>query len=198
MKKKWSENLVTTGFVAKYCGVKPITIARWIKSGKLKAVRTPGGRFRVNRRELYRFLLAHGFPADDRLLTDFKLKILVVDDDETHARMICKGFRDFAPGCEMLSARDGYEAGMKVERFHPDLVILDIRMPGLSGFEVCRGIRNNPEQKHIRIIVLSGYLTPETEREALASGADVCLSKPANIENLLETAQGLVGGPQHH
>jgi excisionase family DNA binding protein len=196
MMMTWSESLVTTGFIAKHCGAQPITVARWIKSGKLKAVRTPGGRFRVTRQDFHRFLVAHGFPVDENLLPDTRVRILVVDDDEAVIRMLIRGLGDFPLACEVQSAKDGYEAGMQVERFHPDLVILDIRMPGLSGFEVCRRIRKDPDQQHTRIIVLTGYLTPEAEIEAMASGADVCLGKPVNLQQLMEVAQRLVGGRQ--
>lgn len=59
---------------------------------------------------------------------------------------------------EVISASDGFEAGLQVTHFHPDLLILDIMMPDIKGYEVCKKIKTNEKTKDIKIIVLSAYL----------------------------------------
>ena len=61
-------------------------------------------------------------------------------------------------GYEVISAGDGFEAGLQVSHFKPDLLILDIMMPDINGYEVCKRIKNNPESRHIKVIALSAYL----------------------------------------
>ncbi len=87
------------------------------------------------------------------------------------------------------TAYDGFEAGRKVHSFAPDILLLDYMMPGLKGSEVCRQIKQLPGHADVRVIVMSGYITPETEAEMLAAGAECCLAKPVDASRLLHIMQ---------
>ena len=86
-------------------------------------------------------------------------------------------------------AYDGFEAGQKIEIFQPNIVLLDLMMPGLDGYEVCHRIKQDPRTKSIRIIAMTGYPTEENKEHILSEGAEICLAKPLNREQLL----GLLG-----
>jgi CheY-like chemotaxis protein len=92
-----------------------------------------------------------------------------------------------------VSASDGFEAGLQVNHFKPHLVILDIMMPDIKGYEVCRKIKGNEETKDIRIIVLSAYLDDEKFKQMKENGADICFSKPLPLPQLKKEVARLLG-----
>jgi DNA-binding response OmpR family regulator len=85
---------------------------------------------------------------------------------------------------EVLTAADGLEAGRLVATFRPDLVLLDLRMPGLDGFQVCRTIKADPETSNTVVIALTGFYSPETETRILECGAIRCFEKPVEMSTL--------------
>ena len=119
----------------------------------------------MKKEDLDQFLKEKGMPLPDKVKTDQRRKILVVDDDKIIVETIVQALEEDEYGYEMISASDGFEAGLQVSHFSPDLIILDIMMPDLNGYEVCKKIKSNPETKAIKIIVLSAYLNDETFRE---------------------------------
>jgi excisionase family DNA binding protein len=177
---------------SQYCKVSPQTIVNWINVGKLKAYRTAGGHRRIVKSDLDEFLERHNMPAfGSSSFTSGKertgaRKILVVDDDSVIVQTITAALEEDPHKYEVLSAGDGFEAGLQVSRFNPDLVILDLRMPNIDGYEVCRALKKSNYTKHVKIIVLSAFLDDENTRKLLKSGADLCFSKPLPLEMLKE------------
>ena len=82
-------------------------------------------------------------------------------------------------------ARDGFEAGVKVESFRPHALLLDLMMPGMDGFEVCRRLRARPTLNHLRIIAMMGFPSTQNVERIMSAGADACLPKPLDPERLL-------------
>lgn len=177
---------LTTGQIAKRHQVSPVTVQRWIKSGMLKAGRTPGGHFRVREDEFQRFLTSHGFPDEPR-------RILVVDDSPSVVEAFCALFRELIPACKVEGAFSGYEGLLKVGVFRPHLLVLDLRMPGLDGFEVCRRIKADPEIRTTKILAVTAYPEENTREEALRCGADAFLAKPFRNKDLVALAERLTG-----
>jgi CheY-like chemotaxis protein len=93
---------------------------------------------------------------------------------------------------EVISASDGFEAGLQVNHFKPHLLILDIMMPDIKGYEVCKKIKGNEETKSTKIIVLSAYLDEEKFRKMKECGADICFSKPLPLPQLKEEVARLL------
>ncbi len=123
-------------------------------------------------------------------------RILVVDDDPAIRDVISEALRFNDAGYEVETAVDGLDAGMKVERFLPDLVVLDVVMPGMGGLEVCNRIRNRSELDETKIIILTGASEGGNAETSLVYGADLFLQKPqpiatllAHIEELLEDGE---------
>jgi CheY-like chemotaxis protein len=112
-----------------------------------------------------------------------KPKVLVVDDNMQNLELILAYLEDI--DCETLSAEGGQEALDIIEGDSPDLILLDVMMPKISGFEVCKRIKNNPETAAIPIIMVTALSEMGDIERAINSGTDDFLSKPVNKWELL-------------
>lgn len=166
--------------VAQLMMVSPVTVRGWAQKGLLQAEVTPGGHRRFRREEVERFARQWN-PAGHK----GPLRVLIVDDD----RAVIGFLKELLEGgdypVQVEIADSGFEAGRKVHVFQPEVVLLDLMMPGIKGTEVCRQIKQLPGHGDVRIIAMSGYLTPENEAELLAAGAEVALAKPIDTTRLL-------------
>jgi CheY-like chemotaxis protein len=152
-----------------------------------------GGHRRIKKEDLDQFLKEKGMPLPEELKAEERKKILVVDDDKIIVETIVQALEEDEYGYEMISASDGFEAGLQVNHFKPDLLILDIMMPDINGYEVCQKIKSNPETKDTKIIVLSAYLDDEAFTQMKEHGADACFSKPLPLEQLKFEVAKLLG-----
>jgi two-component system, OmpR family, alkaline phosphatase synthesis response regulator PhoP len=118
-------------------------------------------------------------------------KILIVDDEPNI--VISLEFLMRREGFEILVARDGEEALQSVRAHRPDLVLLDVMMPRINGFEVCRQIRADPALAGTRIVMLSAKGRPAQIAEGLALGADGYITKPFSTRNLVAQVKSLLG-----
>jgi CheY-like chemotaxis protein len=132
-------------------------------------------------------------PLAEEAKPEERRKILVVDDDKIIVETIVQALEEDEYGYELISACDGFEAGLQVNHFKPDLMILDIMMPDINGYEVCQKIKSNPETKNTKIIVLSAYLDDDAFSQMKEYGADACFSKPLPLEQLKFEAARLLG-----
>jgi len=185
--------ILTVSQAGKYCKVSSKTIINWIEAGHLKAYKTVGGHRRIKKEDLDQFLKDKGMPIPEEIKTEERKKILVVDDDKIIVETIVQSLEEDEYGYEMISASDGFEAGLQVNHFKPDLVILDIMMPDINGYEVCQKIKLGPEAKNTKIIVLSAYLDDEAFKQMKEFGADACFSKPLPLEQLKFEVAKLLG-----
>ncbi len=182
-------DIFTANQAGKYCRVSPQTIVNWIEAGKLKAYKTLGGHRRIIKSDLDAFLKKHKMPAFDISPggdeKDEKMKkILVVDDDQVIVDTITTSLEEDEHNYQVISAADGFEGGVQVDHFKPDLLILDIMMPDINGYEFCRELKSSKETEHIKIIVLSGYLDEDSYKKMREYGADLCFSKPLPLTKL--------------
>jgi two-component system, OmpR family, response regulator RpaA len=169
----------TTFEAAKLCHVSPLSIINWVNAGRLPAFRTPGGHRRIRREDLARFMRENGIPLPEDLRDGSgRKRVLVVDDESAIRDVIAESLSRRATPYDVMTAADGFEAGRLVATFRPDVVLLDLRMPGLDGFQVCRTIKGDSETAATVVIAMTGYHTLETEGRILECGAVRCLSKP--------------------
>ena len=94
--------------------------------------------------------------------------------------------------CEIAVAMDGRETLEKVEEFHPDLILLDIMMPKLSGFEVCRKLKQDPKTKDVMVLMVTALNELGDIERAVDSGTDDFLSKPVNKLELLKRVENML------
>mgnify|MGYP005838347967 CR=1 FL=1 len=191
------DRFLTTGEVAQYCQVSPVTIFRWIKEGKLPAHSTPGGHYRVRATDLLAFLAKHAIPVDTELRRAVagEKRILVVDDEQAIVETVVRNLQRLGPQFRFATAFNGFEAGRQLALFAPDLIVLDLMMPGVDGLDVCRQVRSDPSTRHIKILVVTGYSSAEQLEAARRAGADDCLPKPFSGEELRDRVRRLLGIP---
>lgn len=111
-------------------------------------------------------------------------KTVLIADDEPNI-VISLEFLLEQAGYRVLVAHDGQEALEAIERQPPDLVLLDVMLPRLSGFDVCQKIRENPEWQHMRIVMLTAKGREVEISKGLALGANAYITKPFSTQELL-------------
>ena len=179
---------LTTGEVARWCQVSVGTVKNWIEAGQLEAFRTPGRHFRIRASELQRFQAAFGFGTE----TAESQKILVADDQQEFVDLAIDAIRDLVPGAHVEGACGGYEALLRIGSLQPDLLLLDLRMPGLDGFEVCRRIKESPATKATRIVAMTGFDDLEAQQLAMTCGADAFIIKRQSLTALCRQIKALL------
>lgn len=176
-----NKTYLTPNEVANLLMVSPVTIRQWAAKGKLQAHTTPGGHRRFLYKDIIRFAKEHELALQSN--HGPTVRVLIVDDDIQLAGLLTEMLAQYQD-IETEIAYDGFDAGQKVQIFKPDVILLDIMMPGLDGIEVCRRLRNDPMNKNTTIIALTGHHTEENVNKMMAVGANACLAKPINIEDL--------------
>jgi two-component system response regulator VicR len=187
---------LTTGAIADYCHVTYVAVLKWISSGKLKAYRTPGKHCRVNQEDFLAFLKEYHMPIPEELEAQSqqngKKKVLIIDDDKNMVSAINRILRSANGKYEVACAFDGFDAGRKVYDFHPDIMLLDIRMPGIDGYEVIKRIKQETANRHIKIIAMSAYFKEDGKKKVVSLGAAACLDKPFESKELLAKIEELL------
>ncbi|MDC4223883.1 MAG: response regulator [Candidatus Manganitrophus sp.] len=110
-------------------------------------------------------------------------QILIVDDNEDSCQVFTRFLRK--EGYEVILASDGDEGLQKIEQSRPDLVLLDVMLPGINGFEVCRRVKNNPSLRSIPIFIITAGIDPALQEQGLNVGAEELLSKPVRQPDLI-------------
>jgi DNA-binding response OmpR family regulator len=111
-------------------------------------------------------------------------KVLVVEDEPNIVESLC--FLVRKAGYEVLVARDGQAAIRTLESHHPELILLDVMLPRLDGYEVCRAVRGDPRWKDIHIIMLTAKGRDLDRRKGLDLGADDYITKPFSTREIVE------------
>jgi len=161
---------------------------RWVKYGELKGFLTPGGKYKIRKEGLESFIqkkMKH-LPAVDIFQGK---KILIVDDDPQILKMLNKILS--SNGYKVEEALDGFEVGAETMQFKPDLMILDLHMSGMDGFEVCERIKENPKTSHIKL-AYTGFDTKENRDRIMKAGADGYLIKSVKKSVLLQSIEALL------
>jgi excisionase family DNA binding protein len=174
----------TTGEVAKLCHVTAKTVIRWIDAGQLKAFKIPNSRDRrVERVALIAFMREHELPLAGLDGNAGRRRILVVDD-EAEIRTTLKQFLDALGLFDIETASNGYEAGTKTMSFKPHLLIVDYNLGDVTGADVARTVRANPQLGNVKIVCMSGFLTQEQGAALVSHGVDDFVRKPIDLKDL--------------
>ena len=119
--------------------------------------------------------------------------VLIVDDEEMTRDLLRLMLR--GTGLTIHEAEDGYIALEQIEVHEPDLIILDVMMPGLDGLAVCRKLRSQASTHDLPIIMLSAKTTPSAIQDGLDAGANKYLTKPVGFKELISNIQAVLGEP---
>jgi CheY-like chemotaxis protein len=117
-----------------------------------------------------------------------RMRVLVVDDDPLVRNLLTAVLHD--ANFDLEEAVDGRDALAIAATRPPDVVVLDVMMPGLDGFEVCRTLRADPSFENTRIVVLTAKSTPTARDDAFRAGADAFFTKPFSPLDLIDTVMG--------
>lgn len=186
------KEILTTNEAADLLSIARTSLINWVERGELSPATTPGGHRRFRRSDLLSFAHKRGFEINPEIETTAKgsmkparVKVLIVDDDGD--------FREFAQEClsiagdfEVKESTNGIDAALIVGSWHPSIVLLDLRMPKMDGFEFCRQMRSNIDFKDVKIIIMTAYADEETKAEIKKIQADDFMSKPVGIKAFVE------------
>ncbi|MBI3269769.1 MAG: response regulator [Planctomycetes bacterium] len=184
---------MTTRGAARICGVTAMTIIRWCEEGRLSAYRTAGGHRRIRWEDLESFCRQTGIPMPDDARRPSR-RVLVVDDEPMVLGLFKEVLTAMPDGLQVAVAPNGFEAGQKVSEFRPSLIFLDLYMPGMDGYEVCRRIKGDRATKDIHVVAVTGHPSKKNVERILECGAARCLEKPvtpAQIEAVTREFLGL-------
>ncbi len=197
---------LSLGKVAKRCNVSRTTVYRWIIGGHLKAYALPSGHFRVKPDDLGEFCRAFNMPdvlttGTKRKPVGDKLNVLIADDHPDVVLLLRKITERYLPEAAIHEAVNGVDTVIAVGTIHPQLMLLDIMMPGMDGFAVLQELLRRPELANSKVVVVSAY-EPFDRVEELARLNPLfvaCVRKPVSVEalgrNLQDIAKSIAAEP---
>ncbi len=180
-----ADTLYTTHDISRLLQVDPSTVSKWIDRGILVAFRTPGGHRRVRAGDLRSFLIAHEMPVPEELGSS-AVRLLVVDDEKPVLDAVKRAFKAHSHQVELTTTTSGVEALLLVTEIKPHGLLIDLNMPEVDGFEVCRRIKARKNLEGVRLITMTGRHSPETVEQSLKAGAVACIAKPVDVAQVLE------------
>src|SRR5499433_565928 len=179
------DQLFTTHDISRLLQVDPSTVSKWIDKGILMAFRTPGGHRRVRSSDLRTFLIAHQMPVPDELGSNV-VRLLIVDDEKPVLDALKRAFKPFGNQVDVTTTTSGVEALLLVSEQKPHGMLVDLNMPDLDGFEVCRRIRIRKPLEAVRLITMTARHSQEMVEQSLKAGAVACLPKPIDVQQVME------------
>ena len=193
MEKRRKRPVYSALEVARLCGVVNQTAINWIKSGHLKAFKTPGGQYRVYPEDLADFMASRKMQVPQEVVQAAAQKnknqsktILIVDDDKGLNSVVAKYLEKTFEGVEIFQAFDGFEAGAICSQAKPGFVILDLDLPGVDGFSLCERLSKDDSFGRPKILVVTALQDAGLEDRALSLGAQKLFKKPIAMESLVQ------------
>lgn len=176
------EEIIGPVEAARLLRIGPTTVQRWIDSGLIPAHKTAGHHRRIVVRDLVEFAKTRGIPLHNQK-SSTPPTVLIVDDDHDLLDMFSVRIRGERPDLTVQTASNGFQAGFMISQHSPGLVLLDIRMPGLSGIDVCRLVKKNPLYGEMRIVGMTAFRDHAVD-SLIAAGAEEVLHKPVELRTL--------------
>ena len=127
----------------------------------------------------------NNMPVPDELAKSGKNKVLVIDDDPKIPKMI-KTILSGEEDLEVETANSGFQAGLMISSWLPDIILLDMLMPDMDGFEVCRRLKSDEKTKDIPVIAVTVLKDPKDIKKMLSAGITDCISKPFKSDELVK------------
>jgi len=188
MGSKGRKTSYTTGEVARLCQVTKRTVIKWIDGGKLQGYTIPGSKHRrVAAENLRQFMKANRIPDYSGVV---RARILIVDDDLDLLELLKDALHD---RYDVDVASTALDAAARLAVFQPDVILLDIRLPDLSGLQVCRHFQSYKKARNVPILTMSAYGGEIDPNEVRRSGADGFLPKPLRLVDLKKRIEAMVG-----
>jgi two-component system, OmpR family, response regulator len=200
MSKDSSRTIVYSALeVANICGVVNQTAINWIRNGYLKAFSTPGGQYRVYLDDLVDFMNKRKMRIPSELMDIYdqevvnQQSVLVVDDDKGLNSVIAKYLEKSDEKIVVYQAYDGFEAGAQLVDKKPRCVLLDLDLPGVDGFDLCRRIYTSEEYGKPIVCVITALQDDDIEQKVKKMGAVEFFRKPLNLVEISEKIKERLG-----
>lgn len=187
-RKPWKRHYLSPGETAEILKVTPASLRGWTRKGILRAETTRGGHRRFPVSEVIRLARIKGLDVESSLL--MSIRLLIIDSDIESCMALQKSLSSFAGVSKVEVAHDGFTAGCLVTQFHPDVILLDLNVPGIDSAQICNFIKRDHQTKFIRVIAMCRNCSKKLQKQIVNLGAEVCFSKPLPL-NLLKQALGL-------
>ena len=189
---------LSLGRVAKHCNVSRTTVYRWIIGGHLQAYALPSGHFRVKPEDLTTFCRSFSMPdvvsaGVPRTASAAKLNVLIADDHPDVVLLLRKITERFLPDTVIHEAVNGVDTCIAVGTLQPQLLLLDIMMPGMDGFAVLQELLRRPELSASKVVVISAYEPFDRVEELARLNPQIaaCVRKPVSVEALGKSLQAI-------
>ena len=185
--------------VAKLCGVVNQTAINWIRNNHLKAFNTPGGQFRVYPEDLVEFMQARNIQIPSELRAAcygesyVPRSVLIVDDDRGLNSVVARFIEKRLENLSVYQAFDGFEAGSLMTEKQPGIVLLDLDLPGIDGFDLCKRINESEKFGKPAIIVITALENDTVESKVREFGVHSFMKKPLDLVNLIGTLNAVLG-----
>ena len=183
---------LSVGQVADICRVSKKTVLNWIYDGAMKAYTTHGGHYRVWPANVKKFLDETRMDIPFDFVDERGTHILIIDDETDYAQMLKSAIRSELPDVDVTTTDDGYEGLMLIGEIRPQLVILDIKMPKLDGFQVLELLKTRKPDHEPKVVVVSGFLDDATRTQLSKTIANEVLDKLSDINTMVRTIVALV------
>ncbi|MES9991007.1 MAG: response regulator [Candidatus Thiodiazotropha sp.] len=187
-RKPWKRHYLSPGETAGIFKVTPASLRGWTRKGMLRAETTQGGHRRYPVSEVLRLARVKGVEIKSSLFTSVKL--LIIDSDVEYSKVVHKSLSGESGINEVAVAHDGFMAGCLMSQFKPDVVLLDLKVPGIDSSLICSFIKHDHETKFIRVIAMCRNCSKQQQQNIIELGAEECLTKPFTT-NQLKQAMGL-------
>jgi len=179
-----TKEYLTTREAAEMLGVAVSTIQLWTNNGSLRAWTTNGGHRRIvynSVKDMLKLKNSASQPHDDHKKP---FSVVVVEDNAQQLRMYEKHFKSWCTGVNLVTARDGYEGLVKIGQTSPRIIVTDLKMPNMDGFQMIKALKRMPNLDDCTIIVVSGLTNDEIEAKAgLPDGVELFI-KPIPFDRL--------------
>lgn len=192
MARNFNKRNLTTGDIAKLCGVNFRTVIRWIQRGHLKAFQLPGrGDNRVQVADFIEFLQENNMPIPEEIQPSAK-RVLIIEGDQDTATSMRKVLKK--AGFDAEVACDGFSAGALARSFNPSVMTVDVGMKGIDGAEAIKLMRQDPQLGLTKVIALTAASTTKKRRQELSdAGADEVVDRPLTGADLVKRVTELAG-----
>jgi CheY-like chemotaxis protein len=185
-------DLVSLKDASRICGVNDATMKDWVRASGARLVRAAGEKW-IKRSHLASWLRGRDLPVP----FEFERwpRVLIVEDEDDLRLLIVHYMRQWWSGAEIRGASDGEKALTILADYHPDLAVVDVRLPGKDGLSLCREVSLEPALAHTKILVMTASRELGGDLGSFAEGVGEFIEKPFRPEALRMAAQRLLGTP---
>jgi|GEM_PF-550840 len=185
---------LNVGLVAKICRVSKKTVLNWIYRDAIKAFTTFGGHYRVWPGDLKEFLGRAGLDVPFQFVDERQTTFLIVDDDRGFALLLKETICSEFPDSNVIITDDGYEALLLIGEKKPHVVLLDLKMPKIDGFQVLELLKSRKKDNSMKIVVLSAFIDSHVREKLATTVVDEVWEKGKDVWELRHALKTLVNG----